>query len=416
MVRRILATYGRRRSSPRKGRSPDGIALRDTFKTYFPGAQWVGDGMQVPVTINGTRFDLNLELYVDASSGALVGLSVRNQEDAPAVIEAFDQGTTTTGQPPVALLLDNRPSNHTPQVEGALGNTILIRATPERPQNKAHVEGAFGLFSQVLPSLVLDTTQAPLDLARHLLWVVSTLWACTTNHRPRKDRGGRSRADLYTDRPSEDQFEQARRELEALAERQELARRTLEARRRPEVLGLLDSHFAQLGLLDPNRHIRIAIAAYPLDAILAGIATFEGKRSTGTLPPDADARYLLGIVRNVAAQAEGEAIARRLLELRLNARDQTLASLVIERDSLFALRDLHHACQDCADEAMATQSTLERLFWLDSLAGLIRSRGADRLKELYLDCIRRIYATFAVPHRERQDAARHLADQLVPLA
>lgn len=416
LVRRILATYGRRRSSSHPGRSPDESALRGAFKTHFPGAQWVGDGMQVSVIVDGKRFVLNLELDVDAASGALVGLSVRDQEDSEAVIEAFNQGTATTGGPPLALLLDNRPSNHTPDVERGVGDTLLIRATPQRPQNKAHVEGAFGLFSQVLPLLVLDTSQAPSDIAKHLLWMAATLWACTTNHRPRKDRGGRSRAELYGDKPSDEQLEQARRELRALAERQELARRTLEARRRPEVLTLLDFHFDRLGLLDPNRHLSLAIARYALDHILAAIAIFDGKRSAGTLPSDVDARYLLGIVRNVAAEVEGEAIAKRLLELRLQVRDQMLTSLTRERDSLFALRDLHHACQDCVDEALATQSTLERIFWLDSLAGLLRSRSASRLQELYLDSARRIYTTFSVPLPERQHAVCHLTQQLVPLA
>ena len=121
---------------------------------------------------------------------------------------------------------------------------------------------------------------------------------------------------------SDEQIEQARRALRETAVRQELARRTDEARCRPEVLLLLDAHFTRLGLLDPERHIRVAIARYPLDAIVDGIAIFEGKRLAQTLPDGVDARYLLGIVRNIAAQAEGEHIARRLFELRLEVRDQ----------------------------------------------------------------------------------------------
>ena len=413
MVARILEVHGLRRRARRDGRSPDESALRGAFRTFFPGAQWVGDGMQVPVVVDDQRFTFNLELDVDAHTGAFTGVSVRREEDAAAVVEAFHDGILTTGAAPLALLLDNRPSNHTPEVDLALGDTLRIRATPARPQNKAHVEGAFGLFSQVLPELQLDTRTGAHVVASAFLGVVVQVWARTTNHRPRADRGGRSRAELYEDSPSDEQFEQARRELRETAERQELARRTLEARRRPEVLLLLDTHFARLGLLDPERHIRIAIARYPLDAIVDGIAIFEGKRLAKTLPDGVDARYLLGIARNIAAQAEGEHIARRLFELRLEVRDTMLASLVAARDAVCAGESV---LNDCVDRALATQSPLARTFWLDSLANVIRARDHVQHASHFDAAARRIEATFAVTPRERHDAVRLLADRLVALA
>jgi hypothetical protein len=416
MVSATLEAHGLRRTRKRDGRTPDALALRGAFKTFFAGAQWVGDGTQVSVAINDQRFTFNLELNVDAHTGAFVGISVRDQEDAAAVIEAFDDGVASADAPPLALLLDNRPSNHTFEVHAALGDTMLIRATTERPQNKAHVEGAFGLLSQVLPPLVLNTRQSAHDLAKQFLGIVATLWGRTTNHRPRKDRGGRSRADLHADKPSEEQIDLARRELREIADRQERARRTLEARQRPEVLALLDKHFARLDLLDPDRHIRVAIAGHPLDAIVAGIAIFEGKRLAKTLPEGVDARYLLGIVRNVAAKAEGEHVARRLLELRLEVRDQMLASLVREREALLALRDPAKACVECIDLALATESPLERTFWLDSLATLIRDRGDDRRDAFFRAAARRIHATFAVSLRDRHDAVRVVAERLVAIA
>ena len=413
LVARILHVHGLRRPARRDGRSPDESALRGAFRTFFPGAQWVGDGMQVPVVINNQRIDFNLELNVDAHTGAFVGASVRREEDAEAVVQAFRDGVLTTGLPPLALLLDNRPSNHTPDIDLALGDTLRMRATPARPQNKAHVEGAFGLFSQVLPELVLDTHAGPRALGAALLAIVAQVWARTTNHRPRANRGGCSRVDLYCDQPSDEEIEQARRELRETAERQERARRTLEARRRPEILLLLDTHFARLNLLDPERHIRVAIAGYPLDAIIDGIAIFDGKRAANTLPDGVDARYLLGIARNLAAQAEGEEIARRLFALRLEARDTMLASLVAARDLVCAADSV---IADCVDRALDTQSTLERTFWLDSLGDVIRSREQTQHETLFAAAARRIEATFAVTPRERHDAVRLLADRLVIVA
>lgn len=416
LVARILEVHGLRRRAHRDGRSPDERALRGAFRTFFAGAQWVGDGMQVPVVINGRRFTFNLELNVDAHTGAFVGASVRDNEDSAAVVEAFADGVATTGSTPLALLLDNKPSNHTTDIVSALGDTLRIRATPERPQNKAHVEGAFGLFSQVLPELLLDTHRGEHALAVTLLRIVAEVWGRTTNHRPRKDRGGRSRVDLYSDPPSDAQIEQASRELRETAERQERARRTLEARRRPDVLQFLDTHFARLALLDPERHIRIAIAGHSFDAIVDGVAIFEGKRIAKTLPDGADARYLLGIVCNIDAKAEGEHIGRRLFALRLEVRDTMVASLVAARDLLCAAANTARVVADCVDRALAVQSPLERTFWIDSLASVIRACAAAQHASLFAAAVRRIEASFAVTPRERHDAVRLLADRVVVLA
>ena len=76
-VARILHVHGLRRPAHRKGRTPDESALRGSFRTFFPGAQWVGDGMQVPVLVDGQRFTFNFELDVDAYTGAFTGACVR---------------------------------------------------------------------------------------------------------------------------------------------------------------------------------------------------------------------------------------------------------------------------------------------------------------------------------------------------
>ena len=416
LVRRILEVEGLRKPARRAGRqSQDEAALRGSFRTYFPGAQWVGDGMQVPVVVDGQRFVFNVELDVDAYAGAFVGAVVSDTEDSTAVIDAFTGGVSTTGASPLALLLDNKPSNHTPDIDAALGETIRIRSTVNRPQNKAHVEGAFGLFSQVLPPLVLDSTRDAHDLARCLLDIVVGTWARTTNHRPRKDRDGRSRVDLYADSPTDEQIEQARCELRELADRQERARQTLLARRRPEVLALLDEYFEHFGLSDPERHFRVVIAGYPKDAIIDGLAIFEGKRRANTLPDGADARYLLGIVKNVAAKTEGEILAELLYDGRMEIRDRLLAPLRATRESLRSEPDPNRVLATCVEYAMDTPSQMERCFWLDVITETLREQPDAERKQRYLYATRLIEATYAVPPRERHDAVRYVADRLVPV-
>jgi transposase InsO family protein len=416
LIARILRVEGLRRITARGTGVSDAIATRGSFRTYFPGAQWVGDGMQVPVLFGGERFVFNVELNVDVHTAAFVGISVRDAEDSTAVVEAFDTGVATTGAPPIALLLDNRPSNHTPDVDEAIGGTIRIRATPERPQNKAHVEGAFGLFSQALPPLVLDTTGTARDQARRFLGLVVDVWAKTTNHRPRPGRNGSSRIDLYGDAPPSDELiAAARKELRELAERQLLARRTLEARRRPEVLAYLDDAFARLTLLDPERHLRIAIAGYPKSAIASGVAIFEQKRRAETLPDGVDARYLLGIVKNVTANTELEIFAETLMEERLRARDFFLAPLRADRDKLRAEKTVEEVITSSSDRALATTSNLERTFWLETIVDVIREYPDHERPVLFRHAVRRIKTAFDAAPAARHDAVRFVGERLFPV-
>ena len=417
LISQILFIHGQRRPQRRAGRSPDESALRGAFKTFFGGAQWVGDGSPIPITLDGQRFVFNLELMVDAYSGGFVGLSVRDEEDSAAVIEALRDGVATTHEEPLAVLLDNRPSNHTPQVDAALGDaTLRIRATPFRPQNKAHVEGGFGLFQQSIPALDLHA-QDPRELARQILALVAQTWARTLNHRPRDDRGGRSRVELYNEAITAEQIDAARAALDERCKKQNRARLTALARQDPVVRALLDDAFQKLQLLDPESHLRVAIARYPYDVIVEGIAIFQAKRRVGTLPPGVDARYLLGIIQNLGNEREGVAIAEELLRARLDARDRLLAPLLDAReDARRHATSLRDRVLRFADLALATDRRVDRLFWLLAAADDIRAAAGDDRAVLIDAAARRIHATHRVPYRERLEAVRVIVENVVPLA
>jgi hypothetical protein len=416
MISTILSVYGMRQPRQRGGRSPDERALRSSFETFFGGAQWVADGSPIAITINRERFVFNLELMVDAYSGGFVGISIRDEEDSAAVTEALHDGIENTGKPPLALLLDNKPSNHTTAVHAALGDTTIpIRATTQRPQNKAHCEGGFGLFQQAMPALEL-CGQTPRELAGQVLALATQIFARILNHRPRADRGGRSRFQLYSEPVTAEQIDAARAALVERRKKQELARATLEARQDPTVRALLDDAFARLALLDPERHLRAAIARYPIDVIVDGLAIFTAKRRVGTLPPGVDARYLLGIVRNLGDEREGVAIAHELLRARLDARDRMLAPLVHARDAARAdTPDLRHRILRFADLALATELRLDRLFWLLAVADEINLYASSDPGPMVDAAARRIHTTHRVTYRERQDAVRVVVGHVVPL-
>ena len=418
LIASILEQHGERTPRRRSGRSPDEKALRRAFETFFPGAQWVGDGSPIVVQIGEQRFRFNLELMVDAHSDAVVGASTRDEEDSQAVVGAFDDSIRTTGTPSLCTLLDNRSSNHTPEVHEGLDPSMVMHATKGRPQNKAHVEGAFGLFAQVVPLLAITAT-SPREMARQLLQLVVQTWGRTLNHKPRKDRQGRSRAEIYTtETPTPEQVEQARAALEARLKQQELARETQQARQDPVVRALLDDAFARLGLADHEGNVRAAIARYPLDHVVGGIATFEGRHHAGTLPCDLDGgRYLLGIVRNISQQDEGLLITEALLRVRLDAQDRlleplrrTLASLLqLAADPIASLKAL-------TDRALEADRQIDRLFWLGAIADHIRQQPGSRHAALLCFASRRIHAAFAVHYRDRQVAIRFISTRVIPLA
>jgi transposase InsO family protein len=414
----LLETEGVRLRKRRRGRLPDEKALRQAFETAFPGAQWVGDGTQYEIQLNGETFRFNIELHVDAKTGAFVGVSIRDEEDSEAVIESLRDGIATTGAAPVAELLDNRSSNLTPEVEDELKktDTILIQATPGRPQNKAHVEGAFGLFKQTIPNPVIDAS-TPRALAIQIIALIVMTWGRTLNNKKRSDRGGKTRVELYREgRPSEDEIKEARAMLAERARKQKLAQQTREARLDPVIRELVAKEFDRLGLLDPTGNTRAAIAGFPRNAIVNGIATYSAKERSGTLPADIDdpARYLLGIVRNVAQDEEAKQIADELMRLRTEARDLALKNLTEDRGALLSEGiPIEAKVKLLLDRVTDATRVIDRLFWIDSVAELIGSAELCERKILFQSATRQIQAVYHIPYRDRLAAARTIANKVV---
>jgi hypothetical protein len=406
----ILHAHGERRQNRRNPHAIDAEAIRGAFDTFFPGAQWVGDGKQLKLRINDQVFRFNLELNVDADSGAYVGMSLRDEEDAKAVALAFEDGVRETGSPPIALLLDNRPSNHVDAVDDALGDTLRIRATPFRPENKAHCEGAFGLFSQVAPELEIDASTQR-QFAYQIIVLIVTIWGRASNHLPRADREGRSRVDLYREaNPSPEQIAEARAQLRERMQKQELARQRARARHDPLLRETLEKAFARLALADPDEHFRAAIAIHPLDAILAGIAIFEGKKTACTLPEGVDARYLLGIVKNVAQDNEAAAIAEVLLRERIAARDR---ALIPRKAELTAIQNLTDPVAGLLNALLKSDRTIDRLFFSDALAEHIAHKPDREAPGLLRHVARRIHATYRIKHRDRLNLARRIIEKVI---
>lgn len=411
----ILELTGERLPNRRPGRSPDEEALRGSFASFFPGAVWVGDGCELSAELDGQVFCFNLELLVDAHSDAAVGIDVRDYEDSDAVISAFEEGLVTTSTTPLSLLLDNKPCNHAPAVHEATAGTLVIPATKGRPQNKAHVEGAFGLFSQYAPPLRLDG-RTDKDRARQLVELCARTFFNALNMRPQAKRGGQSRIELYSEtKVTLEQVEQAEAKLKDRLDKQLAAQRTKRARLEPAKRAYLDRALDELELCDPTGHFFAALASYELDDIADGVAIYRGKIRAGTLPENVDVRYLLGIVQNVAREREGMAIAKALWDERLAARGFVFDSLIRERDAISKARgDTVLVC--FIDKALAAERQIEHRFWLDAAAELVLAHPPAERRATFERAARRIHTSYRVAHERRRSATRALAGMVLPLA
>lgn len=414
VIARVLAEHGLRMPRGRPGRPSPAHAPRGTFETFFPGAQWVTDGMRLTLRINDRPFAFNVQLVVDTASGAVVGASLRDHEDSHAVLDAFADAVATTGAPPLALLLDNRPCNHSARVSRLSETTSLIYAARGRPQSKGHVEGAFGLFSQSMPPLEVRASSAR-ELARQLLGILVQGWARALNARPRRDRGGRSRVALYRDAI----VTPAARE----AARARLCRRMARAarrRRRPAVDATMHAFFVgwleRLAIRDPDGATAAALCHHPLDAALAGLATYESQRATATAAAEADGAYLLGIVRNLAEHDEGLRISEALWRVRAAARTHMEAALDARVRAAVAQEGAAGQGLDgVIDAAMAAGSPCERRLWLMAAARALHGLPLDHKHRLYRRMSRRVHASLHVAHAQRLEAVRYLASVLLPV-
>jgi len=167
-------------------------------------------------------------------------------------------------------------------------------------------------------------------------------------------------------------------------EKQRKANETLCARQDPVKIQMLSKAFERFGLINPNDNLISSIARYPLDSILSGIATFEGKKKSGTLPDDVDGRYLLGIVKNISQMHEGMFTAEALLKERLNAKDYMLAELQSQLDGLKRFqKSPHHLVNSLIKKALETERFIDRIFWLSSVSDILSELPQSESKLLY---------------------------------
>jgi hypothetical protein len=409
----VLDSHGERPRPPRGSGRRQAEACRGSFETFFPGAQWVGDGKVLKLRINGQDFKVNLELMVDADSGAKVGACITQEETTDAVNHAFTDGVQTTGTAPLGVLLDNKSCNYSDDLNDGLKSTIVTHSTVGRAQNKAPVEGAFGLFSQTAPKLEIHAHDGQ-SLAEQIAVLLVTIWGRASNHRPRKNRDGKSAAKLYQEAsPTEDEIKVAKKKLRERQRQQELRAKQREARLDPVTRTFVEDALNRLGLEDPKGRFRDTLSTYPLDDVVDGVSIFEGRKTNESLPRGVDARYLIGIVKNIFEKREGLAVAEALLTNRLKLRDLALSPLLEERERIIHTPGC--SLNALVDRASKADRYIDRLFWVRATIDYIGTRETETQTKLLDRAMQRVHAAFEIDYPQRQALVLMLADRAIPI-
>ena len=407
---------GQPRSKPKRTK-PDAEAIRGQLERFFPGAQWMADGKKLTFRLGDRKFAFNWELAVDSATGALIGFDLSDTEDSASLCCAFDHGVDTTSAPPLALLSDNLPANHSEESRAHLdaNNTLDMPSTRYRPENKATVEGSFGLFEQQAPPMEVPDTK-PREMARQILALVLTVYCIGRNLVPRKGLGTKSAAQVYQEAsPSEEDKAQALQRLTEIKARIENRRQRDNERMDPVAREAIEVAFKEFDMKDPEGHFLRAIAKTGIDAILEAIAVFRVKRQRGQEVEQPE-RYFLGIARNIVERNDERAIYSNLIELRKKARDQLMAPLLQDEQQLCHNLDLFKYVDETLERALACDASIDRTFWrrrfLKALTNLPRPKR-DSTIEI---AVNKIACSFRLKSDERQAFIAELATLRVPFA
>lgn len=341
---------------------PKPSARGSTFRPP-PGVQWTSDGKQLDVLVDNELYRVNWQSTVDVGSTATVGSIVRPEEDTAGVLASVADGLETTGASPVALLLDNKACNKSPVVADALApETFVMYATPGRGQNKAVVEGGFGLFSQALgPLIATIDTSTPEILALGVAEAVTRAYEQGRNHHPRRS-DGRTPYELYRDAdPSPEEIAAATERLRAIKERIDSREAREQARRDPAVAATIEHACQRFGFSDDGDLVA-SLSSLPLAAIQSAIAIYAAKQQAQSLPVDTGIRYFAGIARNCHHERELLLFEQELVA-QLERTGQLVHDYFERKAASFASLDPAPRLRAIVNEMLSVTAPVAQVYW-----------------------------------------------------
>jgi hypothetical protein len=395
-------------------RPPPAPSTRGSSFRPPPGVQWTSDGKQVKVVIDGQTVEVTWQPMVDVGSTATVGEAVRVNEDTAGVVAAFEEGVTTTGAAPRAMLLDNKACNTNQALRDALPDeTLLMHATLGRPQNKAVVEGKFGLFAQDLgPVVAVVDTSTTKRIALTVAEAVTRAYAAGRNHRPRR-KEGKTPYELYRDRDrSPETIAAAVKILRAIKDRIDQRAAREAAGRDPRVLAAFVYACTRFGFEDDG-DLRSCLRRLGIESIEEAIAIYAAKLRTGSLPVDADnLRYFVGIANNCQTDRELLWFEEELVA-QIARRGEITQAYLQRRAAAYAQLDPVARLNAIVDEILSVPpiAPVAHHFWrrcLSAVAATVPSERRGAIRRSLCERIRRRYTVT----KQRRHA---LVDEVVRL-
>jgi hypothetical protein len=390
-------------------RPPPKPAARGSTYRPPPGVQWTSDGKQVDVTIDDQTFRVTWQPTVDVGSTATVGSVVRPEETTEGVRTSFAEGVTTTGKAAIAHLLDNKACNKSPALAQDLApDTFIMHSTVGRPENKAVIEGSFGLFAQALgPVIATVDTSSPEAIALCVADAVTRAYAQGRNQHPRR-RDGRTPYELYRDAdPSPEELAAATQRLLAIKKRIDEREAREQARLDPAVQALIEHACQRFGFFDDG-DIALSLRSLPLCTIQSAIAIYAAKQQAESLTTDAGIRYFAGIAFNVQHERELQLFEGELVD-QLVRTGQIVNDHLERKASSFASLDWAPRLIAIVRELLTVTAPVAQVFWrrnFQAVAADVPLALRPALRRCLCERVRRHFGSNK-PHRQ------HLVDMIV---
>ncbi len=297
---------------------PVSCRFRGSTETLSPGTMLVTDGKWLTVELLDSEQTvyLNWQGIVDQTTACDTATVITPQEDAAAARQAYEHSVLFLGGlAPEALLHDNKPCYDDAGLRQGLKRrgTDMIPATLGRAQNKAVIEGAFGLWQQRVGTLRLDDSDDDTFITSAVREIVRA-YTAATNGVPRAELDGRSRLQVLQQAcPT---AEQQQRDKDFLAQLK--ANHTRPRRRQPlpESMTLIEHVFERFDLEkhDPRGELRRYLATFSPEAIRRAAAILAAKLDHHLERRYAH-RYLAKLIRTQQDELDLERAAEELLVL-----------------------------------------------------------------------------------------------------
>jgi hypothetical protein len=350
---------------------------RGSTEKLAPGTMLVTDGKDISIHLTGSQEhrQLNWQAMIDQTTGTDVGFAITPNENANGIHQALEAALSfMDGQAPAAILCDNKPCYDDAELQEKIKPICdVIKATPGRGENKAIVEGSFSLFEQRVGKICLDDSSKPALINSAVGEIIRT-YTATTNHVPRAEFDGKSRAHVlyeYVSDPQQQARDQAFLKRLKAQHARPFARR---AQPDPRSRELLDEAFMRYGLLpkDPSGNLRAFLSEFEPAAIKTALAIFRTRQERGKIKTPWAHRYLAKLIRNLQEELDLQCCEDELLHLcRAHAQNWTreqerLYDLL--RGEITEAKDL--SCH-LAEKAAEGEVPVAAAFWREKLRALL---------------------------------------------